>query len=122
VRDERTLFEVTRGLWLNLRAFSAFSKGLYCRYTPTAVLHRPNPVAREMPGFIGFFARRDQVAEREGLSGGFIRSPYIPRKAAIHGRLRDTSRTTFAALNPWASNGNDRRRVQYPDRSSVPHG
>jgi hypothetical protein len=37
------------------------------------------------------------MAEREGLSGGFIRSPYIPRKAAItagygilgglHGRL-----------------------------------
>jgi hypothetical protein len=25
----------------------------------TVVLHRPNPVAREMPGFIGFFARRD---------------------------------------------------------------
>jgi hypothetical protein len=34
----------------------------------TAVLHRPNPVARETPGFIGFFARRDQVAEREGLA------------------------------------------------------
>jgi hypothetical protein len=33
----------------------------------TAGLHRPNPVAREMPGFIGFFARRDQVAEREGF-------------------------------------------------------
>ena len=25
----------------------------------TAVLHRLNPVAREMPGFIGFFVRRD---------------------------------------------------------------
>ena len=25
----------------------------------TVGLHRPNPVAREMPGFIGFFARRD---------------------------------------------------------------
>jgi hypothetical protein len=25
----------------------------------TAVLHRPKPVAREMPGFIGFFVRRD---------------------------------------------------------------
>jgi hypothetical protein len=24
----------------------------------TVVLHRPNPVAREMPVFIGFFARR----------------------------------------------------------------
>ena len=34
----------------------------------TVGLHRPNPVAREMPGFIGFFARRDQVAEREGFS------------------------------------------------------
>jgi hypothetical protein len=33
----------------------------------TAGLHRPNPVAREMPGFIGFFARRGQVAEREGF-------------------------------------------------------
>jgi hypothetical protein len=28
-------------------------------WVSTAVLHRPNPVAREMPGFIGFFARRD---------------------------------------------------------------
>ena len=41
----------------------------------TAVLHRPNPVAREMPGFSGFFARRDQLAERESsrhrdFSGG----------------------------------------------------
>jgi hypothetical protein len=34
----------------------------------TAVLHRPNPVAMEMPGFIGVFARRGQVAEREGLA------------------------------------------------------
>jgi hypothetical protein len=34
----------------------------------TAGLHRPNPVAREMPGFIGFFVRRGQVAEREGFS------------------------------------------------------
>ena len=33
----------------------------------TAGLHRPNPADREMPGFIGFFARRDQVAEREGF-------------------------------------------------------
>ncbi len=32
----------------------------------TVVLHRPNPVAREMPGFIGFFARRVWLAEREG--------------------------------------------------------
>jgi hypothetical protein len=34
----------------------------------TVVLHRPNPVARETPGFIGVFARRGQVAEREGFS------------------------------------------------------
>jgi hypothetical protein len=33
----------------------------------TVVLHRPNPVAREMPDFIGFFVHRVQVAEREGL-------------------------------------------------------
>jgi hypothetical protein len=33
----------------------------------TVGLHRPNPVAREMPGFIGFFARRGQLAEREGF-------------------------------------------------------
>jgi hypothetical protein len=37
-------------------------------WVSTAVLHRPNPVARETPGFIGFFARRDQVAEREGFA------------------------------------------------------
>jgi hypothetical protein len=37
-------------------------------------------VARETPGFIGFFARRNELAEREGLSGGLIRSPYISEK------------------------------------------
>jgi hypothetical protein len=34
----------------------------------TVGLHRPNPVAREMPGFIGFFARQGSLAEREGRS------------------------------------------------------
>ena len=34
----------------------------------TVGLHRPNPAAREMPGFIGFFARRKCLAEREGLA------------------------------------------------------
>jgi len=30
-------------------------------------LHRPNPVALEMPGFISFFARPRWLAEREGF-------------------------------------------------------
>jgi hypothetical protein len=59
-----------------------------------------------MPGFIGFFARRGQVAEREGLSGGFIRSPYISEKSCDHGGLRDTSwttsRTTFCPAESTA--------------------
>jgi hypothetical protein len=40
---------------------------LAIRRFSTAGLHRPNPVARETPGFSGFFAPRGQVAEREGL-------------------------------------------------------
>jgi hypothetical protein len=42
----------------------------------TVVLHRPNPVAREMPGFIGFFARREGVAEREGFSTPLLLPTY----------------------------------------------
>jgi hypothetical protein len=34
----------------------------------TVVLHRPIPVDREMPGFVGLFVRRVDVAEREGFS------------------------------------------------------
>jgi hypothetical protein len=37
----------------------------------TAVLHRPNPVARETPGFIGFFARRANGGE--GVRTGVYR-------------------------------------------------
>ena len=41
---------------------SAREQVLQLRGQPSAVLHRgsppPNPVARVMPGFIGFFARR----------------------------------------------------------------
>jgi hypothetical protein len=42
-----------------------------CPRVSTAVLHRPNPVAREMPNFIGFFARRESLAEREGFGSPF---------------------------------------------------
>ena len=47
-----------------------------------------------MTSFIGFFARRVWLAEREGLSGNLIRSPYISEKSCDCGGLRDTSRTT----------------------------
>jgi hypothetical protein len=42
----------------------------------TVGLHRPNPVALEKPGFIGFFAPQGSLAEREGLP----RRPQKPNK------------------------------------------
>ena len=66
----------------------------------TAVLHRPNPVAREIPGFIGVFARRDQVAEREGFSPPFCRPPpnrkNLTRKTAQHDEPLKRRRSTMS--------------------------
>src|ERR1700682_5143636 len=55
----------------------------------TVGLHRPNPVAREMPGFVGFFARQGSLAEREGFSAP-LRDP---RKTEV--------RSTFSGQPTW---------------------
>jgi hypothetical protein len=66
----------------------------------TAVLHRPNPVAREMPGFIGFFARRDQVAEREGLPRS------VNENNKIKGLSDARSRPVYQSSAPMSSEMN----------------
>jgi hypothetical protein len=63
---------------------------------PTAVLHRPNPGALETPGFIGFFARRDGVAEREGFSPPFC-SPLTNQKTLTYTLKTEKYRRTTDA-------------------------
>jgi hypothetical protein len=59
------------------------------------------------PYLTGLSRSRFIMAEREGLSGGFFRSPYISEKSCDRGGLRDTSRTTarttFAARQSTAA-------------------
>jgi len=55
----------------------------------TVGLHRPNPVALEMPGFIGFFTRPRWLAEREGFSATLRNSRVDPRGLVGVSDLKD---------------------------------
>lgn len=68
----------------------------------TVVLHRPNPVAREMPSFTGFFARRGQLAEREGFASPLAFAHALYGKAVCHPTVIRSPPTVVTGL--WRTN------------------